>query len=120
MLFVCQREGSRAWEVILLDEDCTERAVLTSDETVIDAALSARRVYLLTETGIKTYDLDFALQDEEPLQFGTSIELVGSRLYYLSRDEIGVLGQTGAAQPPLSPASEADLVDASSEEGDTL
>lgn len=97
-LLLLEDAETRQRDLVLLDANLEEQAVQTTEEKIADIALSSRRIYVLWEDAIRTYTLKFALDEEEPVQYVSEIQLVGSKLYYFDREEIRVFGQ--AAQTP--------------------
>lgn len=99
MLLLCENRETRMSNVILLDAELKEKAVYETNDKITDIALAPRRVYLLTEKGVATYSQSFEPLGFEEALFATNLQLVKGRVYYLTREEIRVLGQKQEAPP---------------------
>lgn len=91
VLLLLEDRAERRQEVVVLDGDLNERGVYTADGGVQDVALSARRVYILEDDVIYTYDHRMQPTSQNPaypVQKATRIAYAGDRLYYLTREEI--------------------------------
>lgn len=114
-LLLCEERETQTRKVILLDSELKEKAVIVTADKVLDFALSSKRVYLLGEDGIRTYDHTFTEQAFEPVQHAWRIQLAGGKLYYLTREQICVLGQTEKEEAPSGESAPASGADASVE-----
>lgn len=115
-LLLCENKDTRERELILLDGDNEEKATFSTDEKILDIALNSRRVYVLTEDNIRVFSHLMELQEVEPVQFVSRIQLVGGRLYYLDREEIWVLGMNREEESSDDEDSAAEEEEASGSE----
>ena len=91
-LLLFERRDRNETELVLLDEHLREAAVMATDEKIFDMALGRDVIYLLTEDGITGYNHGMEQVSEYERQGISMIHLAGTRLYYLTYNQICVLG----------------------------
>lgn len=90
-LVLTEYKEARSSDIILLSEDCTERARITVDNNVRGMAMGNKRIYILTDSGISVYDRNLEPMDKLEQRGITKIQLVGDKLYYCNGEEINYL-----------------------------
>lgn len=93
-LLLMRDSDSKTGRLKLLDASLLEKAELEVDFEVLDMALGRDSIYVLTPEGIYVYSLNFELKAKLGRKGISNIHLIGSRLYYLTTDEIRVLSQS--------------------------
>lgn len=85
--------SSTARELILLDSELEPKSSIKVGGRITDIALTSKRIYVAGEQGITTYDHSFSEIDFDEIQNVQYLQMVGSKLHYLTREQICVLGQ---------------------------
>lgn len=106
-LLLLENPEARTRDLVLLDGSCQETATLSLTGGALDLALGGKNIYVLTENSIDTYDLTLTLVEQDKIRQVSNIHLVGDRLFYMTREEIKVLGQANDEKPS---ESEEDIV----------
>ena len=91
-LLLFERPGRYETELVLLDERLNMTASMRLDERIFDIAFGKDIIYLLTEDGILSYDHEMQQISEYERHGISRIHLIGTRLYYLTYNQICVLG----------------------------
>ena len=115
ILLLLDSRDNKAKEVVLLGADGRERSSTTLEKPVRDMALARDRVYLLTEDGIITYTYKMQLKSKHDERGIRVIHSIGSKLYYMTEEEILVLGapRNADAQSSAPEASVSETLPAS-------
>jgi len=91
LLLLRESAGNRVQELVLLDSDCGEQAVLELEYLAKDIAFGDRNIYTLADTGVTTYGKSLEPKSSLEMRGISEIHAIGSKLYYLGREEINVL-----------------------------
>jgi hypothetical protein len=90
-LLLTEDKEARRSDIILLDETCTEKARLTAARNIRGMAMGRRRIYILDDTGIESFDHSLNSMEKLELRGISSLHLVGEKLYYCTEEEICLL-----------------------------
>lgn len=93
-LLLFKSEDDKKYELVLLDANLTEKSVLELSNEVKDMALAKDSVYALSSAGISVYNMDFELKYKLNKLGISNIHIAGTKLYYLTKDEIHALSQS--------------------------
>lgn len=110
-LLLLENRETRSGDAVLLGAELEELAAYSTQEKVLDMALTGKRIYLLQEDAIYTFDRQF-----HPVESGARIEVqhvsriqsAGNSLYYLTGEEIRVLGYTEEEESRDDPVNSGD------------
>ena len=91
LLLLQESAGNRVQELVLLDSACGEQAVLELGYLAKDIAFGDRNIYTLADTGVTTYGKSLEPKGSLEMRGISGIHAIGSKLYYLGREEINVL-----------------------------
>ncbi|WRS27903.1 DUF5711 family protein [Oscillospiraceae bacterium MB08-C2-2] len=93
MLFLLgQYKDTRSQDLAVVDTAGIQRAGLHSSDRIRDMALDSKNIYLLYDDGLYTYNYDFNETSAFHTRNISRIVPVKNRLYYLTDEEIAVLG----------------------------
>lgn len=107
-LLLLQDAETRRKDIVLLGDDLSEKAVYSTAAKTLDMAIAAKKIYLLEDDAIRTFDRELnEIEQPVPVQHASYIHAVAGRLYYLTRDEICVLGVSYAGGSSLASESDA-------------
>lgn len=90
-LILLGESDGKGYKLALLDQELSEKAVFSLKSQPLDIALARDTVYVLTANGIELYTTGFEIKSRLELSGVSNIHLVGSRLYYITQNEIRVL-----------------------------
>lgn len=90
LLLLGTRNG-KVNKLVLLDQSLEEKAAAELDTEPVDIALGKDTVYILKDNGIDLYSANLEIKSRLEQRGISNIHLVGSRLYYLTQEEIRVL-----------------------------
>lgn len=93
-LLLTRERTEKTSRLTLLDADLKEKAVRSFDIEVLDMALGKDSIYVLTVDGIGVYNLNLEPKSKLEQRNISQIHLAGSRLYYITPDEIRILTQS--------------------------
>lgn len=82
---------ARTSQIILLDEECGVKGQFTAANNIKGMAMGQRRIYILDDTGIESYDHSLNSMEKLERRGITNIHLAGDRLYYCTSEEICLL-----------------------------
>lgn len=99
-LLLLKAADGKKYELVLLDANLAAKASLEGSGEIRDMVLGKDSVYVLSSAGIGVYDMELKLKSKLNKRNVSDIHLVGSRIYYLTLNEICALSQSELSAVP--------------------